>query len=193
MSNALTTEERKEYKKQWYKANQERLKLKAKEYRAENPEIAKEYNERNKDKIKVIKKNYYDRNSEDIKKRRNEDYATKGKVWNTRQEYVKNNLDKFSAYRSKRRAKEKDQLHVDHNHDIEKVLRQTANRMKDCLGIQFNVDHILPIQHGGWHHHLNMQILPESTNQSKGDSLTWNDPSWMTWRDPSSVFNPQIV
>ena len=47
----MTAEEKKAYKKEWYKKNRERLLKKNKDYRIENPHIMKNYREENKEKI----------------------------------------------------------------------------------------------------------------------------------------------
>lgn len=51
-----------------------------------------------------------------------------------------------------------------------------------------HVDHIIPLVAGGWHHHDNLQVLPDTVNLSKGTNPFWVS-SW--YRDFRSV--PQAL
>lgn len=60
----------KEYKKQWYQANKERLKAKQKDYNANTVDKRKEYKKSNKDKIRIANKEYYNKNKDIINEKR---------------------------------------------------------------------------------------------------------------------------
>jgi len=99
----------KEYKKQWYEANKERLKEQQKQYREKNREKIlqrkKEYRENNKEKVSNSKKQWYETNKDRILENRKEYYQDNKeridkykKTW-----YFKNRsclLEKNRVYRS---------------------------------------------------------------------------------------------
>jgi len=191
-----TKEEQAEYKRQWYLKNKERHIENAKKYVEENKENVKAkrklYRENNKDKIRQKKKEYYDKNKIKINENRKRKYATnEDGTRDKRHKYVKDNPVIFRTYRSLRRAKEKSQLHPDHNKNIEIILRESANRIENCLNIKFCVDHILPIKHGGMHHHLNMQIMPSDINLKKNASLTWEHNYYKNWKQIPDYLIPE--
>ncbi len=95
----------------------------------------------------------------------------------------KNNWDKVLLRNSKRRALKKNATHPNHNQDIEKVYVNMRIRLEDCLGIKYNVDHILPLTKGGYHHHGNLQTIPESLNDSKRANLKFRHPSLVHWTE----------
>jgi len=62
-------------------------------------------------------------------------------------------------------------IHPDHDWDIELTLLAMRDRLADCLGIEFSIDHIVPLGRGGPHHHTNLRAIPHSLNVRKGDKL----------------------
>jgi heme-degrading monooxygenase HmoA len=78
-----------------------------------------------------------------------------------------------SVQNSRRRAK---MLAVDKplTKDQEKIIRvfyQQAKRLKKRLGIEFHVDHIVPVAKGGLHVPTNLQVLPARINFLKSDRM----------------------
>lgn len=78
-------------------------------------------------------------------------------------------LNPFVARKShsKRRALLKDRLHPKHDFNIERVLTDQCKRLYNRLGVKFEIDHIVPLDKGGWHYHLNLQVIPAVWNRRK--------------------------
>jgi 5-methylcytosine-specific restriction endonuclease McrA len=81
------------------------------------------------------------------------------------------NPEKVRARFARRRAAKLNATHPDHSLAIETVLLQSAARLRGCLGIDFHLDHIVPLSRGGKHHHANLRVLPASVNLSKHNRL----------------------
>ena len=88
-----------------------------------------------------------------------------------RQEYKKANKDKYSAYEAKRRAlkfratirlTELDKFVISEMYNL-------AQLRTEQTGFQCHVDHIVPLTKGGLHKHTNLQVVPGSWNESKGN------------------------
>lgn len=97
--------------------------------------------------------------------------------------YCINNRNKVNLHSSKRRALKKNATHPDHDQNIEKTYVDMRIRLENCLGIKYNVDHILPLTKGGYHHHGNLQTIPESINDSKRANLKFRHPSLVHWTE----------
>jgi hypothetical protein len=129
-------EKNKEYQKEWYKKNREKIIKKRKEYREKNKEKIKEYDREwyKKNKADIIKKSkeWYENNKEKIKKCKEEYRKTpKGKKiktisrWKSRgiiaddynewyEKYINCNECNF-CHKEFKNTKDK---HLDHNHSI---------------------------------------------------------------------------
>jgi len=70
-------------------------------------------------------------------------------------------------HRAKRRAALEERLHPDHNFEIEKILSEQCKRLYDRFRVKFEIDHIVPLNKGGWHHHLNLHVIPMVWNRRK--------------------------
>jgi hypothetical protein len=132
----------------WDKANREK-KLSAKKtwYRANRERIAK------------VSKAYHETNREKA--------AIRAKAW------IKANPEKKADQFRRRRARkkfafvfltetEKAKLHL---------LENTRRTLQSETGRKYDLDHILPLSHGGIHHPINLRILEGSENRSKHDKL----------------------
>lgn len=64
---------------------------------------------------------------------------------------------------------------------------QTANRLSKCLGIPFDVDHIIPLSRGGRHDYRNLQVLPRTLNLRKLNHLNFKLPD--CWISPSDLIS----
>ena len=51
---------------------------------------------------------------------------------------------------------------------IVKTIYKTRDRISNCIGISFHVDHVIPIARGGKHIPSNLQLLPAKINIRKG-------------------------
>ena len=177
--------------KAWYEANKETVLAKQKEFYANNKEIILERNkawrEKNKDKVKEIKKKWSDNNKEarrshqkayrDANKEKirasNKEYreANKEAIKEKAKAYGKANKDKRNVNSAKRRALkfratirliELDKFIIDEMYSLA-VLRT------EQTGIRWHVDHIVPLTKGGLHKPTNLQVVPGSWNESKGN------------------------
>lgn len=81
--------------------------------------------------------------------------------------YTKAHPEKKNLYTAARRARLLASAHPEHDRKIELVLRESRRRVSGCLGVIFELDHLIPLSKGGWHHHLNLIIIPRSLNRSK--------------------------
>ena len=158
--------------------NPELISIRQKQWRDSNPEKAKEnlrqWRKKNKDyvnqKAREWNKNNQSKIKERIAKRRLRD------------------LDGYNAMKrmasAKRRAIKMKKIHVDHDFEIEKVLTNQCKSLYNRLGIKFEVDHIVALAEGGWHHHTNLHVIP----------LTWNRRKHT--KDLSSIpscWNPFVI
>lgn len=179
--------------KAWAEANPERVKENKKRAMEKNPELyknlSKKYREANEEKQKQYMKNYYNENSEKYKAERKEYYKNNTeKVKSESKAWMKNNPDKYNAIKSRRRARKLNQMHPDHDSEIEKFLYRESRRLESINEIGYNVDHIWPLSIGGPHHHDNLQVIAKSLNQAKKDNIMFSHPDIKTWIDlPSHI------
>jgi len=93
------------------------------------------------------------------------------------------NSKKSTATQRRKKLKKKNAIHPDHNRKIEVVLDAMRERLQDCLGIPFELDHILPISKGGPHHHGNLQVIPKELNRLKSSCLDFVHPLLTHWTE----------
>jgi len=94
----------------------------------------------------------------------------------------------------RRYAAKKNQTHPGIDRKIERAFFEEAARLTKQTGIEHHVDHIIPIKHGGWHHHENMQILPGPVNQSKNSSPFWTSTEYKDFRSvPQSLWPESLI
>jgi len=78
---------------------------------------------------------------------------------------------------AKSRAKKEGRLHPQADFNIIAAVAQLAHRIQLCVGVRMAVDHIIPHNRGGYHHHTNVQAIPYLLNAKKQDRT---EPSWTT-------------
>lgn len=138
----------------------------------------------NKEKVKQYRDDYWIANREILLKRSKKyKRANKKRLSESSKRYRARFPHKTTAYSNRRKSLKLNSMHPDLNKDIEMVIYQTRYRITKCLGIMHHVDHILPLNKGGFHHHLNLQILPEFINLSKSDELDYKNPSIIHWTE----------
>ena len=88
----------------------------------------------------------------------------------------------------------KNRTHPDIDRNIERALFEDASKLTKETGVDHHVDHIIPIKHGGWHHHENMQILPGPVNLSKSSSPFWTSSEYKDFRSvPQSLWPEPLI
>lgn len=159
--------------REFKKKNKEKIRIESREYKLKNKDKIEEYSKKRylekKEHIKIAAKNWRLKNKEKVKE--------------IRRSYTKNNPDRFSLKNSLKRAKIKNSIHPELDRDIYKVFYKMKNRLEQCLGIKYNIDHILPTARGGYHHHLNLQVIPADINFKKNDNLEFRHPSLVHWTE----------
>ena len=156
----------------------EKKKAANKAWRERNRERAlateKAYRERNRERKAAIDKAWYERNREQALatskawcKRNRERKAATQKAWSER------NRDRKSELKRKRRCKKRNASVLLTTNEKEKILllERTRQELQRETGREYDLDHVLPIAHGGIHHPVNLRILDSRENGSKKDKL----------------------
>lgn len=68
---------------------------------------------------------------------------------------------------------------------------KAAKDLTARTGIVHEVDHIIPIHLGGFHHHLNLQALPKKVNILKKANPFWEMAGYKSWRDVPEYLWPE--
>lgn len=137
----------------------------------------------------------YQQEFRDYIKNRYKNIAMRKRKTNIRSaKWDKENKPRRALHASHRRTLTRNQLHADHNFSIEEEMRKAAESLTKQTGVEHHVDHIIPIKHGGWHHHENMQILPAPVNQSKSSSPFWTSTEYKDFRSvPQSLWPEPLI
>ena len=148
----------------WYEANTERAKLQSRESRERNSEYLKEYF-----------KEYYKKNGSKIRKR---EYDRRK---------VKLNDPEFVAKEKARAAKRRKRIEtakipksmspVDKKVVLD-MYKLATRRNKNAGYRQFEVDHIIPISRGGFHHQNNLRVSTTRNNRGIGGKHSKLDSEW---------------
>ena len=94
--------------------------------------------------------------------------------------WSQNNLDKKRIYRANRRAKILKATPLWANKNIINAIYQKAYLISKQSGIQYEVDHIIPLQGKnvcGLHNEFNLQIITMTTNRQK--ATNYKDEEWL--------------
>jgi hypothetical protein len=158
----LSLKERdKRNRKEYCKRNPEKISATNKKWREKNPEkkaaLEKAWRQRNKEYVNSVSRKWQKNNPDKVKEMIQNRIKKDQDSW----------LSKKRMASSKRRALLKNQLHPEHNFEIEKVLTHQCKRLYKRFGVRFEVDHIIPLDKGGWHHHLNLHVIPMALNRRK--------------------------
>ena len=150
--------------------------------RAENPEKTRELNlawaRRNSEKCKERSAGWKAANKERVREYKARwRAANKEKMKESDARWRKENADARRAFNAQRRAMKQSATHPEHSTEIEIALLQSAARLRKCLGIDFHLDHAIPLARGGTHHHTNLRVLPGRFNVRKRDRLDCELPS----------------
>lgn len=85
--------------------------------------------------------------------------------------------DYIKKKRDDRRSVIKESINNGSNLLIINVFHKMRERLSNCLGMRFHVDHIIPLSKGGVHFPKNIQVLPCILNVRKSDKILSN-PIW---------------
>lgn len=147
--------------RKYYKDNKER-------YAATN----KKWRKNNKEKCATDMKEWYKNNREWIVEYRKDN---KEKLAVDNAKWWKDNPGKRNAYEAKRRAlklKQTPVLTEVQQHQIDLIYK-----IRDELGSNYHVDHIIPVSKGGQTHPDNLQIVLKSYNLQKHNKLNFRPPT----------------
>lgn len=112
---------------------------------------------------------------------------------NTTNAWNKRFPDRVNRMTAKRRAIKASQLHPMHDRATELRMHAEANALSGATGIRHEVDHIIPLAHGGWHHHLNLQVLPISVNRKKQANPFWISDTYKDFRSVPQELWPEAL
>lgn len=108
--------------------------------------------------------------------------ATKGPREQERgRRYRQKYPDRHRAQKASRRCKLRTPLLAEQKQIVVTLYSQAA-RVTKCLGIQFHVDHVLPLALGGLHHPANLRVIPGRINELKRDLITPEVEFWLLGR-----------
>jgi len=169
------SEKRTQYVNSWrnrkYKTN--------KEYRESKKTQSKEYRKNNKEKANESRNKWW-------RKRYSSDSTFRRKSLDKCLERKKR-LGSYCAGTALRRVDE-----ITGDLFLIKRIYRHAALSKRRNGIRVEVDHIIPIRHGGQHHEKNLQILPEEMNRIKKDNPFWmHDGCYLDWRNVPRFLWPE--
>lgn len=202
MKIRLTDEERalraSESRKKWYRANKERRKITNAIWSKNNQEKAllryRKYKEKHKEELRQK------RLSASVEQREKRRAACKR--WRVKfpdrhkaavSRWAKTHPEIILMHGTNRRAAIKNQRHPEHDRSIELSMVRQASALTKNTGIKHQIDHIIPLHAGGWHHHLNLQILPISVNASKNDNPFWQRDGYKCWMDVPAFLWPESL
>ena len=138
------------------------------------------YKERNKQKIDEYHKNYRQENKQKQKTHFAKYYnKDKKNSVNRVLKWEKENPEKNNEIIAKRRSQKKHGI-ISLSKEQRKIMRcfyKQADRLEKRFGLQFHVDHIIPLSKGGLHIPTNLQVLPARLNLKKNsrNSLKWEE------------------
>jgi len=158
-------EAKRAYQREYGKANRERRNAQHREYRKANRE-----------RIIAQKREQYKANRERISAQRREHYkANAERIKAEKREYYKANREKRHANSASYRARKKE-CSVPLT-ETEKIKMRSLSRKMQRLnkkkgGVEYHIDHIVPMDYGGIHHPCNLRIVESSENCSKTNKIT---------------------
>lgn len=150
-----------------YAMRMEKAKLAQKKWRDANPEKSRAMVAKSKSTRPEREASARKVAQAELAKRRAYRQANREKLHASHRRWVERNRARDKARKEKRRAVKRQQLSPVINTAIVVVFYQTRDRLAECLGIPFHVDHIVPLAKGGLHCHTNLQVIPATINLEK--------------------------
>lgn len=137
-----------------YVRNKDKRKLKAKRYREENPDYYANYYIKNKDHYNKLAKQHYEENK-----------------------------DNYFAKSLKRNKRKKESTPSWVTRGDFKELIDLRNQMRDATGLDWDIDHIIPLNAkyaSGLNCKENLQVIPALLHKKKGNKMIYSEPySWL--------------
>ena len=137
-----------------YQRHKEKLKIKDKKFREENPDYYPNYYLRNKERYNENAKRHYENNKE----------------W-----YFSRTL--------KRNKRKKEATPLWAKQEDFNELIELRDQMRDATGFDWDIDHIIPLnarKASGLNCKENLQIIPSVLNRNKGNKMIYSEPySWL--------------
>lgn len=176
--NAVNKEKLKVYQLQYRIANAEKIKgykkANLERYRDYVKAYNKDYVAANKDRLVENGASYRKSNQETIKNARAAYYVlNKNKVDAINRKWQKDNPAKRNVIAMRRKAKKLQAIPKWTNQFFISEIYDLANRRRKMTGIDWHVDHIVPLQHKlvcGLHCEANLRVIPATINRHKHNS-----------------------
>lgn len=160
-------------------------KLESKKYREENSEKIAEYRTTDSYKESIERHQQSDKCQSRLKK-----YRVSDRYKEIQRNYRLKNPEYLNLKCRKRYAKKRNLLHPDHDSKVELQMYRECKKLEIETGYKWSVDHIYPLDLGGPHWHLNMQVIPASTNSRKGNNLDFIEDGIKHWKElPKEVLD----
>jgi hypothetical protein len=157
------------WQREYYKANSEKILAEKSEYRKANRERIKaqgrEYHNANRARLNAKNREYYKANRARLNAKNREYYK----------EYSKANTEKIHAKNASRRARKKEcsvPLTETEKTELRSMSRKMQRLNKKKGGVEYHIDHIVPMDYGGVHHPCNLRIMVGKENCSKNNKIT---------------------
>jgi len=182
----------------WVQNNRDKLNARARRWRANNRAKHRQYTlayeAANREKRRAQRKAWKENNREGYAEWSRRYYeANRAKIRSYISKWAKQNKAHLRASALLRNSRMKLQLHPDNDENAASAFYTEAARMTKETGILHHVDHIIPLDAGGWHHHLNLQILPHYINTSKATDPFWEHEGFRSWKTVPSFLWPEIL
>lgn len=119
----------------------------------------------------------------ELRRKRKEDPVFREQRSRICKKWCNKNKGKVCQSVMRRITRKRNLIHPDLDANAEKTLYLLAAELTQKTGKPHQVDHIIPLISGGWHHHDNLQILPGPINASKSTNAFWTHPDYLSWKD----------
>ena len=147
----------------WHKANDRETWTTLERVKSKNLSSSK-WNKDNATRVNECARNRYTSNPDKHREKRREWVkANSDKARESDKLYYSRNKHKFLQKNRARRTGRNQNPETN-------IFWEASRRISECLGIQFHVDHIIPLSKGGKHAPHNLQIVPAKWNLSKSNS-----------------------
>ena len=165
--------------KEYRAANREALNAGRLAWSKKNPEKERAIQAKSKAKNKAKRLDYNKKYYQENKQERlsyGKDYYNKNKdsCLKIRAKWKRDNPDRRAAHKAGRRAAQIQRTPSWANDQLIAAYYKEAKRLEELTGIQFHVDHIIPLQGelvSGLHVETNLQLLPAHENLGKSNSF----------------------